>query len=112
MEIYKKLILQKYISPPNVVHSYKALEDVKQEDKLRIEFGYNQDQLNLAVYEYELAKDETIKKIEAIALKGRDIDEKKFTESCMPTEEKKAEMLKKVTALGKPQFKADETLTF
>jgi hypothetical protein len=30
----------------------------------------------------------------------------------MPTEEKKAEMLKKVTALGKPQFKADETLTF
>lgn len=35
-----------------------------------------------------------------------------FDKECMPTEEKKAELLKKGVAVGKPQIKADETMTF
>ena len=45
IEINQKTMLQKYISPPHVVQSYSALEILKLNDKMVIEFGFGMKEL-------------------------------------------------------------------
>lgn len=110
--MHRKIMLQKYISPPDVVMSYQAIEQQKLGDEIFDKFGFDSDQLQVAILEMNLNEDKQFNALKGIAEATMKSDEKKFTDECSPSAEVRTEFLKKVESFGKPQFKKDQTMTF
>ena len=112
IEMHRKILLQKYISPPEVIMSYNAIEQQKLGDEIFDKFGFDSDQLEVAIWELNLTEDKQFVALQGIAAATKQNDEKKFAEECSPSTEVRTEYLKKVESFGKPQFKQDQTMTF
>ena len=66
-EINRKMMLQKYISPPQIVQSYAALEMTKMNDAMMVKFGFGMDQLMVAVEKFDLQNDAKFKSLQEIS---------------------------------------------
>ena len=66
-EIHRKMMLQKYISPPQIVQSYAALEMTKMNDAMMVKFGFGMDQLMVAVEKFDLQNDAKFKSLQEIS---------------------------------------------
>jgi len=87
--MHRKIMLQKYISPPQVVQSYTALESTKINDAMIVKFGFGMDKLMAGVETFKLQQDPKFKSLNEMSVKQRQNDEKKFIDSCTPSEETK-----------------------
>lgn len=112
IEMNKKMMLQKYMSPPQIIQSYAKLEAQKISDQMMIQFGVDQDYLSSAIESMKLYENQKFKTLQELCKKQMQAEEKKFVESCIPNAEQKAAYLKKAKDFGKPEFKSDQTMTF
>jgi len=83
-EIHKKTMLQKYISPPQIVQQYAALETFKLSDAMTIKFGFGMDQLMVAVEQFAMQADPKFKSLNQLAFSQRNANEQKFVDDCSP----------------------------
>ena len=101
IEINQKTMLQKYISPPHVVQSYTALEILKLNDKMKIEYGFGMKELEQAIKTMSLNEDKQYKAIEGISKAAIEKNEKEFVAMCSPTDENRGKFLSKCKQFGK-----------
>lgn len=92
-EMYRKIMLQKYISPQEMVMNLQGLELHKMSDEMVVKFGFDFDNLATAVSKFNLQEDKKYTTLQAISMKQKESDEKKFVDACMPSEEMKKEYL-------------------
>ena len=109
-EIHKKIMLQRYITPNQVIVGYQKLESQKVHDNMYDKFGVWMDEVSVGIEEHKLPEDKLFKGLNEMTKKQNQSEEMKFVQQCTP-EDKKA-FLAKAREFGKPQFKSDQTMTF
>lgn len=85
--------------------SNQALEIAKLSDKIMVKFGFDLDQLILAIKEFDLNNDKTIVSFSNMARAQKEQEQKAEFEKAQPKPEVLKELLARGKALGTPQYK-------
>lgn len=78
IEMHKKVMLQKYMTPPQIIHGYVRLEAQKINDQMTIQFGFGQDELSVAIEQHKLMEDKSFKMFMEMSKKQKMSEEEKF----------------------------------
>lgn len=89
-----------------------AIEYSKLSDKLNEKYGFELDQLSMALKKFDLGKNESIISFQKLAKAQRESEQKAEFDKASPSKEVVAEILKRGQDLGAPQYKQDGTMTF
>jgi len=92
--------------------SQVAIEYSKLSDKLKEKFGFELDQLSMAIKKFDLMQDKTVESFMKLAKAQRDSEQKAEFDKASPSQETVAEILKRGQDLGTPQYKQDGTMAF
>ena len=111
MEMFRKLQALKYTTSPQAQQEIQNIELSKTSDAILVKYGFDLSHLVRASKHFDLENNKELASFRKIVIAQKESEEKAEFARAQPPKEVVDAIIKEGNALGKPQYKADGTMT-